>query len=55
MERPGPRTEPWGTPKLRGHEGKMRGAMATADVRDERYGMNQCSEREEMPNQVDRQ
>ena len=32
----------------------MWGEMAMADVRDERYEMNHCSEREEMPNQVER-
>ena len=28
--------------------------VAMADVRDERYEVNHCSEREKMPNQVDR-
>ena len=28
--------------------------MATADVQDEIYEVNHCSEREEMPNQVER-
>ena len=32
----------------------MCGGIATADVRDERYEVNHCSETEEMPNQVER-
>ena len=28
--------------------------MAIADMRDERYEVNQCREREEIPNQVER-
>ena len=32
----------------------MCGGMATADVRDERYEVNHCSVRGEMPNQVER-
>ena len=56
IERTGLRTEPWGTPQVRGDEGEMCGGMAMADVdvRDERYEGNYCSERDEMPNQVDR-
>ena len=29
------------------------GGIPTVDVRDERYGVNHCSETEEMPNQVE--
>ena len=46
--------EPWRTPQVREDEGDMCGGMATADVRDKRYEVNNCSEREEIPNQVDR-
>ena len=55
MKRTGPSTEPWGTTQVRGNEEKMYGGMAMADVRHERYEVNQRSERETMPNQVDRQ
>ena len=47
--------EPWGTPHVRGDEGEMCEEMSTEDVRNKRYAMNHCSEREEMPNQVERQ
>ena len=53
MKRSGPRIEPWGTLQVRGDEGEMCGEMAMADVRDERYEVNYCSEREKLPNQVD--
>ena len=54
LKRTGPRTEPWGIPYVRGDEGEMYGGMATADVRNERYEVNHCREREDMPNQVER-
>ena len=54
MKRTGPRTEPWGTPKVRGDEGELCEGIPTVDMRDERYEVNHCSETEEMPNQVDR-
>ena len=54
MKRTCPRTELWGTPLVRGDEGEMCGGMAIADVRDDRYEVNNCSEKEEMPNQVER-
>ena len=53
LKRTGPRTEPWGTSQVRGNEGDMGGGIATADVRDERYEVNHCSETEEMSNQVE--
>ena len=43
-----------GNLKVRGDEEEMCGGIATADVRDERYEVNYCSETEEMPNQVER-
>ena len=46
------RTEPCGTPQVRGDEGELCGEIPTVDVRDERYEVNHCSETEEMPNQV---
>ena len=52
MKRTGPRTEPCGTPQLRGDEGELRGGIPTVDVRDERY-VNHCSKTEEMQNQVE--
>ena len=54
MKRTGPRTEPCGTPQVRGDEGELCGWIPTVDVRDERYEVNHCSETEEMPNQVER-
>ena len=54
LKRTEPRTETCGTPQVRGDEGKLCGVIPTVDVRDERYGVNQCSETEEMPNQVER-
>ena len=50
MKRTGPRTEPCGTPQVRGDEGELRGGIPTVDVRDERYEVNHSSETEEMPN-----
>ena len=55
MKRTGPRTEPCGTPQVRGDEGELFRGIPTVDVRDERYEVNHCSETEEMPNQVERQ
>ena len=46
--------EPCGTPQVRGDEGELYGGIPTVDVRDERYEVNDCSETEEMPNQVER-
>ena len=54
MKRTGPRTEPCGTPQVRGDEGELCGGIPTVDVRDERYEVNHYSETEEMPNQVER-
>ena len=54
MNRTGLRTEHWGTARVRGDEGEMCGGMTTADVRDERYEVNHCSEREENSNEVER-
>ena len=54
MKRTGPRTEPCGTPQIRGDEGELCGGIHTVAARDERYEVNHCSEREEMPNQVKR-
>ena len=50
MKRTGPRTEPCGTPQVRGNEGELCLGIPTVDVRDERYEDNHCSETEEMPN-----
>ena len=50
----GPRTEPCGTPQVRGDEGERCGGIHTVDVQDERYEVNHCSETEEMPKQVER-
>ena len=54
MKRTRPRTETWRTPQVKWDEGEMCGGMATADVQDERYKLNHCSQREEMPIQVER-
>ena len=54
MQRTGPRIEPWGIPQVSGDEGQMCGGMAMADMRYERYEGNHCSEKVEMPNQVER-
>ena len=54
MKITGPRTEPCGTPQVRGDAGKLCEGFPTVDVRDERYEVNHCSEIEEMPNQVER-
>ena len=43
-----------GTPHVIGDEEEVYEGMAMADVWDERYEVNHCSEREEMPNQVER-
>ena len=54
MKRTGPRTEPCGTPQVRGDEAELCGGIPTVDVRDKRYEVNYCRETEEMPNQVER-
>ena len=54
LKRTGPRTEPCGTPQIRGDEGKRCGGIPTVDVRDARYEVNHCSETEEMSNLVER-
>ena len=54
MKITGPRTEPCGTPQVRGDEGELCGEIHTENVRDERYEVNHCSETEKMPNQVER-
>ena len=54
MKRTGPRTEPWGSPQVRSNEGKLCGRISTVDMRDDRYEVNNCSETQEMPNQVER-
>ena len=54
MKRTGPRTEPCGTPHVRGDERELCGGIPTVDVRYERYEVNHCCETEEMPNQVKR-
>ena len=54
MKRTGPRTEPCGTPQVRGAEAELCGGIPTVDVRDERYEVNHCTETEEMQNQVER-
>ena len=54
MKRTGPRTEPCGTPQVRGDEGELCGGIPIVDVRDERYEVNHCSETEEMSYHVER-
>ena len=54
LKRTGPRTEPCATPQVRGDEGELCGGIPAVDVRDERYEVNHCIEREEMPNHVER-
>ena len=54
LKRIGHRTEPCGTPKVRGSEGERLGGMETADVRDDRKEVNHCRGSSEMPNQVER-
>ena len=54
MKRTGPRTKPCGTPHAREDEGELCEGIHTVDMRDERYEVNNCSETEEMPNQVER-
>ena len=54
MKRTGPRTDPCGTPQVRGAEAELCEVIPTVDVWDERYEVNHCSETEEMPNQVER-
>ena len=39
---------------MRGDEGELCGGIPTVDMWDERYKVNNCSETEEMPNQVER-
>ena len=53
MKRTGPRTEPWGTPQVRGNEGELCEGIPIVDVRDERFQVNHCCETAEMPNQVE--
>ena len=53
MKRTGPRTEPSGTPQVRGDEGELCGRIPTVDIRDERYEVILCSETEKMSNQVE--
>ena len=55
LKRTGPRTEPCGTPHVRGDEWEQCVGIPTVDVRDERYEVKHCSETEEIPNQVERQ
>ena len=52
LKRTEPKTKPWRTAKVRGYAEEMCGGTATAEVRDESYEVNYCSEREEMPNQA---
>ena len=40
MKKTGPRTEPCGTPQVRGDEGELCGRIPTVDVRDERYAID---------------
>ena len=40
IEVTGPRTEPCGTPQVRGDEVKLCGGIPTLDVRDEIYEVN---------------
>ena len=54
MKRTGPRTEPCGTPQVRGDKGGLFGGIPIVEVLDERYEVNHCSETEKMPNQVER-
>ena len=54
IERTGPRTEPCGTPQVRGDEEELCGGIPTVDVLDEIYKEKHCSETEEMPNRVER-
>ena len=54
MKRTEPRSEPCGTPQVRGDEGELYGGIPAVDVRDERYEVNHCRETEEIPNQVER-
>ena len=54
MKRTETRTEPCGTPQVRGDEGELCEVIPTVDVRDDRCEENHCSETEEMPNQVER-
>ena len=54
FKRTGPRTEPCGTPQVRGDEGELCRGIPTVDVRDKRDEVNHCSETEKMPNQVER-
>ena len=54
IEKNWPRTEPCGTPQVRGDEGGLCGGIPTVDVRHERYEVNHCSETEKMPDQVER-
>ena len=42
VKRTEPRTEPFGTPKVRGDEGELCGGIPTVNVRDERYEVNHC-------------
>ena len=49
-----PRTEPCGTPQIRGDEGELCRGIHTVDVWDNRYEVNHCSETEEMPKQMKR-
>ena len=39
--------------QVRGDEGELCGGIRTVDVQDEGYEVNHCSEKEEMPNQVE--
>ena len=41
LSRIGPRTEPWETPNVREDEGERCDGMKTADVRDDKYEVNQ--------------
>ena len=54
LKRTGPRTEPCGTPHVRGDEGEMFVGIPTVDVRDERYEVKHYIEKEEMTNKVER-
>ena len=49
-----PRTEPCGTPQVRGDEGEMFVGIPAVDVRDESYEVKHYIETEEMTNKVER-
>ena len=55
IEKMGPSTDPYRTPRMTGDEGDKRCGIEMEDVRDDKYEVNRWRETEDMPNKLERQ